>query len=304
MRTDTTTKGVAVPSEPESSASANIADRYLAQMIRTLARFDGVDDFVPAGPRPPASPLKRLVTRTLISFLRSRGLEVMRRIPFDATARSLGRDWPIHADTMIGIKRLENIRDLVKAIIAERVPGDLVETGVWRGGGSIMMRAALETYGDADRTVWCANLFEGLPPPDLQRYPQDAGTTWHTEPVLAVSLETVKENFAKYGLLDERVRFLKGWFKDTLPTAPIETIAILRLDGDHYSSTMDALNALYKKVSPGGFVIVDDYKIPEDTCRRAVDDFRAAHGVTDPLVDVDGFAAYWRTSRRRGTEVI
>ena len=150
MRTDTTTKGVAVPSEPESSASANIADRYLAQMIRTLARFDGVDDFVPAGPRPPASPLKRLVTRTLISFLRSRGLEVMRRIPFDATARSLGRDWPIHADTMIGIKRLENIRDLVKAIIAERVPGDLVETGVWRGGGSIMMRAALETYGDAD----------------------------------------------------------------------------------------------------------------------------------------------------------
>lgn len=73
------------------------------------------------------------------------------------------------------------------------------------------------------------------------------------------SLEEVQENFRRYNLLDDQVQFLKGWFCDTLPTAPIEKLAVLRLDGDLYESIMDGLNALYDKVSPGGFIIVDDY---------------------------------------------
>jgi hypothetical protein len=206
----------------------------------------------------------------------------------------LGRDWPKNADTMIGIKRLENIRECVKTVIEEDVPGDLVETGVWRGGASIFMRAALDAFGDSTRKIWCADSFEGLPAPDLDRYPQDAGVTWHTHSVLAVSLEQVKANFAKYGLLDSRVIFLKGWFKDTLPAAPIERISILRLDGDMYASTMDALNALYTKVSPGGFVIVDDYGIPEDGCRKAITDFRSAHEIYFPIQDIDGWGVFWR----------
>jgi len=78
-------------------------------------------------------------------------------------------------------------------------------------------------------------------------------------PVLAVPLEEVQALFRRYDLLDAQVRFLKGWFKDTLAGAPIERLALLRLDGDLYESTMDALVPLYDKVSPGGFVIVDDY---------------------------------------------
>lgn len=267
---------------------------YLDQMIRDLTRFDGVDDFihVPLGSN--TGFIKRLGARMVTSMLQNRNLEAVRRVKFDVDRRTNGRDWPIHADTMVGIKRLENLRDCITTVVEENIPGDLVETGVWRGGASIFMRAALEALGDKTRRVWCADSFAGLPSPDLERYPQDAGMTWHEDSELAVSLEQVQANFRKYGLLDDRVVFLKGWFKDTLPEAPIESVAVLRLDGDLYASTMDGLTSLYSKVSPGGFVIVDDYGIPEDTCRRAVNDFRASQGITEPIQDIDGYGVFWR----------
>jgi O-methyltransferase len=260
-----------------------------------LTRFDGIDDFVqiPLG-KFATNPIKQFVARRITSILESRKLETVRRVKFDREKRSLGRDWPTHADTMIGLKRLENVRYCVATVLTEGIPGDMIETGVWRGGASIMMRAVLEVYGDPARTVWCADSFEGLPAPDMERYPQDAGMDLHTYTELAISLEQVKANFQKYGLLDDRVRFLKGWFKDTLPQAPIEKIAVLRLDGDLYASTMDALTNLYHKVSPGGFVIVDDYGIPEDTCRRAISDFRESKGIAEPIQDIDGFGVFWR----------
>ena len=93
-------------------------------------------------------------------------------------------------------------------------------------------------------------------------------------------------------MLDEKVVFLNVWFKDTLPHAPIEKLAILRLDGDMYESTIQALDTLYPKLSPGGFVIIDDYiLIP---CRKAVDDFRARNGIADIVEDIDGIALFWR----------
>ena len=102
-------------------------------------------------------------------------------------------------------------------------------------------------------------------------------------------------NFRRYDLLDEQVQFLKGWFSDTLPTAPIDKLAVLRLDGDMYASTMDALDALYDKVSPGGYVIVDDYgAVP--ACAKAIHDYRDAHGVKDELVEIDWASVYWRKS--------
>lgn len=272
----------------------DIRNLYLDQLIRTLTRFDGVDDFVNEQPGAYGNSLKRVVGRVITNYLRSKQFEVVRRIRFDADKRLHGRDWPIHADTMIGVKRLESLCQSVRTVIEDNVPGDLVETGVWRGGASILMRGALEAYGDQIRKVWCADSFEGLPAPNLDRYPQDKGMIWHTEPGLAVSLESVRRNFQKYGLLDDRVVFLKGWFKDTLPVASIEKIAILRLDGDLYASTMDSLNSLYSKVSPGGFIIVDDYGIPEDTCRRAINDFRSTHGISAPIQDIDGWGVFWR----------
>jgi O-methyltransferase len=112
---------------------------------------------------------------------------------------------------------------------------------------------------------------------------------------LAVSLDEVKNNFSRYGLLDQQVIFLKGWFKNTLPDASIHQIAVLRMDGDMYESTIDALNNLYSKVSVGGFVIVDDYNYI-DSCKQAVNDFREAHGIQDEIITIDWTGVYWKRS--------
>jgi O-methyltransferase len=180
-------------------------------------------------------------------------------------------------------------------VCANDVPGDLIETGVWRGGASIFMRAVLKALGDRDRVVWLADSFQGLPQPNTQEYPADADFPSWREPVLAAPLEEVKANFSKYGLLDDRVKFLVGWFSETLPVAPVERLALLRLDGDMYESTIVALRALYPKLSPGGYAIVDDWG-QVAACRRAVEDFRREAGVQDPVQDIDGTGVFWQRS--------
>ncbi|MGY6156164.1 TylF/MycF/NovP-related O-methyltransferase [Paraburkholderia graminis] len=211
---------------------------------------------------------------------------------FSADARLLGRDWPQTALTMIGRTRLRNVRCLVESALKDSIPGDFIETGVWRGGACIYMRAILDLYGVTDRTVWVADSFRGLPEPNAAQFTADIGDTHYMHPELAVSSEQVRMNFQRFGLLDEQVRFLEGWFKDTLPTAPIEQIALLRLDGDMYESTWEALEALYHKVSPGGFIVVDDYILP--ACAKAIEDWRAQERITTPLNEVDGAAVYWQ----------
>lgn len=211
---------------------------------------------------------------------------------FDPERRAAGRDWPLHAHTMIGSRRLHNLRELTERVLEEDVAGDLIETGAWRGGACIMMRAVLAAYGVRNRRVVVADSFAGLPKPDPAKFPADSGDIHHTYPVLAISLEEVKRNFAKYNLLDEQVLFLKGWFKDTLPAAPIDRLAILRLDGDMYQSTIEALSCLYPKLSAGGFCIVDDGNVPN--CRTAVRDFRQDQGVSEEIVNIDDWGFYWR----------
>lgn len=212
-----------------------------------------------------------------------------------------GGQWPSHAHTMIGWERLDNIQACVESILSERVPGDLIETGVWRGGATIFMRAILKAQAVTNRTVWVADSFEGLPEPAPAHYPADAGSTLHTYKKLAVALETVKQNFARYGLLDDQVQFLKGWFKDTLPQAPVKELALIRLDGDLYESTWVALESLYPKLTLGGYLIVDDYGALE-ACRQAVHDFREQYRITEPIRQIDWTGIYWRRGCAQTTE--
>lgn len=204
------------------------------------------------------------------------------------------RNFSEHVHTMIGRKRLDHLHHCLNLVVSENIPGDLIETGVWRGGATIFMKAHLAAHEIQGRTVWVADSFAGLPVPSVA---EDIGydISAAQEPILAISEDKVRALFARYDLLDDNVRFLKGWFRDTLPTAPIEQLALLRLDGDLYESTMDALLALYDKVSPGGFIIVDDYgALPP--CRKAVEDFRAERGITEPLEQIDWTGVYWRKS--------
>jgi O-methyltransferase len=277
-----------------SAGEAAATHLYLELLKRCLTRLAFPDEHrpllvpaMPAGPR-----LRRL--RGLLARL-SCGL--YRRVPIDAEARAAGRDWPPAAETMIGLSRLDQLQRAVETLLAEGIPGDLIETGTWRGGAAIFLRAVLKAHGDRSRIVWVADSFAGLPAPD-GRYAQDDGSPhWLSNTVLAVPLAEVRQNFARYGLLDEQVRFLPGWFKDTLPRAPIERLALLRLDGDLYSSTMDALASLYPLLSPGGYAVIDDYgALPE--CRQAVQDYRRVQGISEPMQSIDWSGVFWR--KRQG----
>ncbi len=212
--------------------------------------------------------------------------------PYDPLRRSLGRDWPTSAMTMIGSARMRNLRNLLEMALENGVEGDFIETGVWRGGACIYAKAIFDAHGAKTRQVFVADSFRGLPLPNEVDYPQDAGDTHHSYSELAISRGAVESHFRRFGLLDQRVIFIEGWFSETLAKAPIDKLCVLRLDGDMYESTIVALEALYDKITPGGFVIVDDYLL--EPCAQAVNNFRARRSITAPMHQVDGAAVWWR----------
>jgi O-methyltransferase len=262
---------------------------YLTLLKRALIRYDFGDL------RYPLRAKNIRLNRALHSVnrgLRPLGVSLDRVKPFDHAARFEGRDQPHEAETMIGMKRLDNLEYCITTAVNESIPGDLLEAGVWRGGSVIFMRALLAVLGDDARLVWAADSFEGLPRPDAA-HSADRNDKHYENALLAVSLDAVKENVRKYGMLDERIKFLPGWFETTLPSAPVESLAVLRADGDMYGSTMAILQALYPKVSDGGFVIIDDYgAVPG--CRQAVDEYRVSESISEPLIKIDWAGVYWR----------
>ena len=234
---------------------------------------------------------KRIAVSFVSRLIGLTGYQLAREVTATDEDRREGRTWPAQADTMMGLTRLSHLQRCVETVLAEAIPGDLIETGVWRGGGCILMRGVLAAHGVRNRKVYVADSFRGFPPNEAPQDEVDDPDEYRS--YFAVSESTVRENFRRYGLLDEQVVFLNGWFKDTLPTAPIDTLAILRLDGDMYGSTMEALEALYPKLAPGGFCIVDDYEAIE-ACRQAVTDYRAANGITANIERIDWTGIYWR----------
>lgn len=229
----------------------------------------------------------------LDKLLRTRNFALCKFKYISKENRLNGYDWPATADTMVGLNRLNNIEYCIHSIINNNIPGDFIETGVWRGGATILMRALLKEMKITDRRVWLADSFKGLPKPNPQLYTADKNNKLHTFKILTASVTEVKNNFKKYDLLDEQVVFLEGWFKDTLPNAPINKLALLRLDGDLYESTILALENLYPKLSIGGYTIVDDYNAFQ-YCKQAVTDYRNKHSITNTIIEIDKEAVYWQ----------
>lgn len=212
---------------------------------------------------------------------------------FDRLPHPHGLLGPTVAHTMVGVDRLDNLRRLTQLTLDEHVPGDFIETGVWRGGCCILMRGILAVNEIRDRKVYVADSFAGVPPPRPEVYPADRDLRLDLSTELSVSLETVKENFRRYGLLDDQVVFVEGLFSETLPALDAGPFALARLDGDLYESTYIALQCLYPRLSPGGFLIVDDYGVIE-ACRRAVDDYRKEHNIDAPINWIDRTGVWWR----------
>ena len=227
--------------------------------------------------------------------LRKIGYCLTKEFPYRPEIPEEGAAIPYLAHTMIGLCRLDNFQLCIERVIEDDIPGDIIETGVWRGGACILARGVLKAHGIKNRKIWLADSFQGLPPPNVEKYPIDQGDNHYLNPFFRVTVEEVKNHFRRFGLLDDQVCFLEGWFKNTLPRAPIERLAVLRLDGDLYESTMDALRALYGKLSLHGYVIIDDYD--GKGCRQAVTDFRKATGIDDPVLPIDSHGVYWRRGR-------
>lgn len=272
------------------SALDTINDMYLDLMKKSLTRAL----FAKSVERQTLEP-KRILFRSLNyviqRFLKSVDLELVRTVkssPNDYlesshAAYTRGED----AETMIGLRQLDQMQEAIKDVVARDVQGDLLEAGVWRGGMTIFMRAVLRTLEGNRRRIWVADSFSGLPTPNAE-----FDTFGWQSGEMAVALEEVKANFERYGLLDGKVEFLKGYFNETLPSAPIEKLSILRVDADLYESTKDVLNSLYPKLSVGGYAIFDDYLNLED-CRKAIDEYRSDNDIGDRIVRIDNRSVYW-----------
>jgi O-methyltransferase len=266
---------------------------YLDLLKKTLTRAQVAGRYERHTVRP-RSGVIRVAYGVFSWLLQAKGFELVRvktsNLNAYMDASNFDLDRLEDGETMVGLKQLDNVQFCVTDVLHGKIAGDLIEAGAWRGGVTILMRAVLKAYGDKDRKVWVADSFEGLPAFD----PAKNTGPW-AQGQMAVSLDEAKENFAGYGLLDDRVWFLKGFFSKTLPGAPITKLAVLRSDADLYESTLDVLNNLYPKLSVGGYAIFDDYSAPG--CKKAIDEYRASHGITEPIRTIDSLAIYWRREK-------
>jgi O-methyltransferase len=231
--------------------------------------------------------------RTQSAYPRDEGGVFSRELTTEEQAeRAAGIGWPLRGLTMIGLRRLDDLQACVEAVVADRVEGDLIEAGAWRGGASILIRATLDSLGDSERTVFVADSFAGLPKPDANAFPEDAGLDLSTHDFLAAPLEEVKGHFARFDC-ERGVTFVPGFFDQTLPELAGHRWSLVRLDGDTYESTWVALESLYPGLAAGGYLIVDDYGLI-DQCRQAVDEFRRENAIEEPLEMVDWTCVRWR----------
>ena len=243
---------------------------------------------------------KGLVKRIVFDLLMARGIRPVRML--NPSIREEGAERPpcepawLEATpklTLLGRQRLDNLQRCIEDVLKTGVPGDLIETGVWRGGVCIFMRAVLKAHRVCDRKVWAADSFEGLPVEDPASYPLDRGSAFHQERGFMVSLEEVRRNFEKYGLLDDQVKFVKGWFRETLAKLTEHEWAVIHLDGDMYQSTFEALVNLYPGLSASGYIIIDDFgAVP--ACRQAVLDYRQTHCIKEEIREIDWTGVYWQ----------
>lgn len=166
---------------------------YLDLLKKCLTRYIFGESYWASDP--PRGSIKRFFIRLIQRFLAFHQLELVKRFTFDAEQRLRGSDYPPEAETMMGLKRLDNLQHCITDVLSKGVPGDLIEAGVWRGGGAIFMRAVLKAFGDNKRIVWVADSFQGLPKPDGSRYPADAGDSSWKSSYFAVPVDQVKANF-------------------------------------------------------------------------------------------------------------
>ncbi len=194
-------------------------------------------------------------------------------------------DWEIinfvRPYTMTSLERLKSLSDAVSYVVENGIEGDFVECGTWKGGSVMCMQKKLISLNKNDRNFWVFDTFEGMPEPEeidktfnntsakklLEADDKKETTIWSYS-----NFEETSGNILTAGYPANKINFIKGMVEDTIPTTPIESIALLRLDTDWYSSTKLELEHLYPKLVKGGILIIDDYGHWEG-CKKAVDEY-------------------------------
>jgi len=195
--------------------------------------------------------------------------------------------------TLLTKSQLDLVEKAVLMVEERDVPGDFIEAGVWRGGVIVLMRALLDVYGIRDRKIFAADSFAGIP--KNVRVEGDPVDRWNDRWI--APLGEVRQNIERFGLLDDRIRFIPGFFADSLKRLAGEKFALVRLDSDSYDSVEISLEYLYPLVPRGGIVIIDDWHLVG--CKQAVEAFRSKHGIDDAIVEHDG-NSYWVKSQDYG----
>jgi hypothetical protein len=188
--------------------------------------------------------------------------------------------------TLLTRSQLDLVEQAVLDVEARGVPGDFIEAGVWRGGVIILMRALLNAHAISGRRVFAADSFAGIPKNVRAR--NDPVDLWSDRWV--ASLAEVQQNIARFGLLDDRIAFVEGFFADTLKTLAGERFALIRLDSDSYDSVEESLVHLYPLLSYGGVIIIDDWHLVG--CKAAVLNYRSRHNIGEEIKVQKG-NAYW-----------
>jgi hypothetical protein len=187
------------------------------------------------------------------------------------------------------------LQSCIETVVEQGIPGDVIEAGCFRGGQCVLMAGVLRALGASDRKVFAADSFAGLPEPNTQESPDDAVMHFFLVSIgrFSASHEQFEDTMRRYDLLDGRIHAIVGWFQESLPKAPIDSLSVIRLDATFHRSTRSALDNLYPKLSKGGFVICADYGVPTGA-RRAVDGYRLEHAIAQPLIDIDAQGVLWR----------
>jgi len=188
--------------------------------------------------------------------------------------------------TLLTRSQLDLIEAAVVALEERAVPGDYIEAGIWRGGVVILLRALINAYGVPERKVVAADSFAGIP--KNVRALNDPVDLWPDRWI--APLDEVQQGIRRFGLLDDRIEFVAGFFAHSLRKLADRKFALIRLDSDSYDSVETSLEYLYPLLSDGGVIIVDDWHLVG--CKAAVMNYRARHGVKEDIQVWDG-NAYW-----------
>jgi len=234
------------------------------------------------------------------SVAQSRGYDVVKArtkvpIPLDFDKSTSGVIPKVVPYTMMSIEKLGAVCDAASYVAANKIPGDIVECGVWRGGGMMACAYLMLEAGQTDRHIYLFDTFEGLPKPTNEDVTYDGreatamhvpmgeiGSDW-----CRAELDEVTANMRRTGYPEDKIHFVKGMVEETIPDNAPETIALLHLDTDWYTSTKHEMLHLFPRISVGGVLIIDDYG-DWMGARKAVDEYVAANNVTMFLARVDG----------------